>query len=161
MIGRVNMHASKPRNSGNRKTRSFGLMAITLGSALYTASLSADTYLLPAGGNTVIGAVGLIEAIHEDTLPDLAYVYDQGFQEMKLANPRVDTWIPREGTEVVVPSFYVLPDTPREGIVINVPEMRLYYFPKPKEGEAAVVVTYPISIGRQDWTTPLGLAKVR
>ncbi len=160
MIGRVNMHASKPPRGGNNKIRSFGLMAITLGSALYTASLSADTYLLPAEGNTVIGAVGLIEAIHEDTLPDLAYVYDQGFQEMKLANPRVDTWIPREGTEVVVPSFYVLPDTPREGIVINVPEMRLYYFPKPKEGEAAVVVTYPISIGRQDWTTPLGLAKV-
>jgi L,D-transpeptidase ErfK/SrfK len=96
MIGRVNMHASKPPRGGNKPIRSFGLMAITLGGALYTASLSADTYLLPAEGNTVIGAVGLVEAIHEDTLPDLAYVYDQGFQEMKLANPRVDTWIPRE-----------------------------------------------------------------
>ena len=46
-------------------------------------------------------------------------------------------------------------------LLYNVPEMRLYYFPKHKEGEAAVVDTYPISIGRQDWTTPLGLAKVR
>jgi L,D-transpeptidase ErfK/SrfK len=62
--------------------------------------------------------------------------------------------------EVVVPSQYVLPEAPREGIVINVPEMRLYYYPKPEAGRPRIVVTHPISIGREDWTTPHGVTKV-
>ncbi len=142
---------------GRDRIRSLGLGVFVVVFALYTPLSNADTYLLPADGDNVIGALGLVEAAHEDTISDLAYVYDQGYQEMRLANPSVDPWLPKEGTEVVVPSLFILPDAPREGIVINVPEMRLYYFPKPNAG---VVVTYPISIGRQDWTTPLGLSKV-
>lgn len=137
-----------------------GLGALAVICALYLSPSNADTYFLPSNGDNVIGALGLVEAAHEDTISDLAYVYDQGYQEMRLANPSVDPWLPKEGTEVVIPSFYILPEAPREGIVINIPEMRLYYFPKPKAGEFPMVVTYPISIGRQDWTTPLGLSKV-
>lgn len=120
----------------------------------------ADTYVLPANGDNVIGALGLASTEHEDTLSDLARAYNMGFWEIRLANPTVDAWLPGRGTEVVVPSQYILPDAPREGIVVNVPEMRLYYYPKPKAGEGRVVITYPISVGRQDWSTPQVLTKV-
>jgi L,D-transpeptidase ErfK/SrfK len=61
---------------------------------------------------------------------------------------------------VTLPSFHVLPMAPREGIVINVAEMRLYYFPKPKRGEPATVETFPVSIGRGDWSTPIVTTKI-
>jgi L,D-transpeptidase ErfK/SrfK len=64
------------------------------------------------------------------------------------------------GTEVTIPSRYILPDGPREGIVVSLAEHRLFYFPPHKAGEAAVVRTYPISIGRMDWHTPLGLTRI-
>jgi L,D-transpeptidase ErfK/SrfK len=72
----------------------------------------------------------------------------------------VDRWAPGEGTPIVLPTRYILPDAPREGLVLNVAEMRLYYYPKANAGEERVVYTYPVSIGRMDWKTPLGLTKV-
>ena len=123
---------------------------------LLSKTLMAETFLLPENGDSVIGGVSLTTTRHEDTISDLARAYDQGFREMQYANPDVDPWLPGEGTEVIIPSRYVLPDAPRTGIVINVPEMRLYYYPKPKKGEPAEVVTYPISVGRKDWATPYG-----
>ena len=155
MLGRIpKIHIDRDR------IRFLGLGALIAICALFLSSANADTYLLTSNGDNVIGGLGLVEAAHEDTISDLAYVYDQGYQEMRLANPSVDPWLPKEGTEVVVPSLFILPDAPREGIVINIPEMRLYYFPKTKASETQAVVTYHISIGRQDWTTPLGLSKV-
>lgn len=118
--------------------------------------VSAQTFILPENGDSVVGEVSLTTSRHEDTISDIAWAYGQGFLEMRHANPDVDAWLPGDGTEIVIPNFYVLPDTPRSGIVINVPEMRLYYYPKPKRGEPATVITYPISIGRQDWATPYG-----
>ncbi len=123
-------------------------------------TLTAETYLLPENGDSVIGAVSLTTSRHEDTISDLAWAYDQGYREMRYANPNVDPWLPGDGTEVIIPSRYVLPDAPRKGIVINVPEMRLYYYPKPRKGEPAEVITYPISIGRQDWATPYGKTSI-
>ena len=129
--------------------------------AVCSQMLMAETYLLPENSNdSVIGAVSLTTSQHEDTISDLAWAYDQGYREMRHANPTVDPWLPGEGTEIIIPSRYVLPDAPRTGIVINVPEMRLYYYPKPRRGEPAEVVTYPISIGRQDWATPHGKTSI-
>ena len=122
--------------------------------------LIAETYLLPENSDSVIGSVSLTTSQHEDTISDLAWAYDQGYREMRHANPGVDPWLPGEGTEIIIPSRYVLPDAPRKGIVINVPEMRLYYYPKPRRGEPAEVVTFPISIGRQDWATPQGTTSI-
>jgi L,D-transpeptidase ErfK/SrfK len=79
---------------------------------------------------------------------------------MERANPNVDRWLPGEGTQVVVPSHYILPRAPRQGLVLNLPEMRMYYFPPKKPGQPAQVQTYPIGIGRMDWATPLGVAKI-
>ena len=93
----------------------------------------------------------------EDTLPDIApRRFNVGYEEMVRANPGVDPWLPGEGREVVVPTRFVLPDAPREGVIINVAAMRLYYFPKRTKGEPQVVITHPIDIGKVGWRTPGG-----
>lgn len=85
---------------------------------------------------------------------------------MRRANPGVDPWLPGEGTRVVIPTQFVLPRAPRSGIVVNVAELRLYYFPDggandPDAADGSQrVVTYPISIGQLDWSTPLGTTRV-
>jgi len=77
-----------------------------------------------------------------------------------IANPDVDVWLPGEGTEVLLPTRYVLPPGPREGIVLNLAEYRMYYYPPAKEGERGEVMTFPMSIGRMDWATPLGRTRI-
>lgn len=120
----------------------------------------AAMYPLPSGRDSVIGEVQYVTARHEDTLLDIGRRYGVGYEEIVAANPGVDVWLPGEGTRVVIPSRFILPDGPREGIVISLAEHRLYYFPKPKPGQVPVVITYPISIGKMDWKTPLGLTRV-
>ncbi len=125
----------------------------------------AEVYVLPPPGQDVIGAVTTIRARHDDTLLDIARRHGLGYEDIVRANPDVDTWLPGEGTEVVLPTRFVLPPGPRRGVILNLAEYRLYYFPTPKDGEPALVMTYPISIGRMDWATPLGrttiVSKVR
>jgi L,D-transpeptidase ErfK/SrfK len=108
----------------------------------------------------MFGEVETITAFNDDTLPDLARRYGLGYEEILRANPGVDTWLPGEGTPIVIPGQRVLPPGPREGIVVNLPEHRLYYYPKVKKGETPYVITYPVSIGKMDWATPLGETKV-
>ena len=120
----------------------------------------AEIYELPPAGYDVIGAVSTITARHEDTLVDIARRHGLGYQDIVRANPDVNVWVPGEGTEVVLPTRYVLPPGERKGVVLNLAEYRLYYFPEPREGESAYVMTYPISIGRMDWETPLGSTTV-
>lgn len=132
---------------------------------LATASLRADSYALPAGSDDLVGWQGVTIARQEDTLADIARTFKLGHEEIRLANPDVDFWLPGAGARVVLPTRFVLPRAERKGIVLNVPEMRLYFFPAARPNEDPVVVTYPISIGRMDWSTPLGrhriTAKVR
>lgn len=123
------------------------------------ASLAA-TYALPEGHDTVLGEIQRVVAKHEDTLLDLGRRYGVGYEEIVAANPGVDPWLPGAGTEVIIPSRYILPATPREGIVVSLAEHRLYYFPPAKVGQPLVVSTYPISVGRMDWKTPLGLTRI-
>ena len=119
----------------------------------------AATYAINAN-DTVLGEVQYVNAKHEDTFLDIGRAYSVGYEEMVAANPGVDPWLPGAGTRVLIPSRYILPDAPREGIVVSLAEHRLYYFPKAKEGEQPVVVTYPISVGKMDWKTPLGLTRI-
>jgi len=121
---------------------------------------NAEIYELPPEGYDVIGAISTITARKEDTLVDIARRHGLGYQDIVRANPEVNVWVPGEGTEVILPTQYVLPPGPRDGVVLNLAEYRLYYFPKVKEGETAYVMTYPISIGRMDWETPLGKTSV-
>jgi L,D-transpeptidase ErfK/SrfK len=122
--------------------------------------VGAATYLLPEGSDAVIGEVQYATARHEDTLLDIGRRYGVGYEEIVAANPGVDPWLPGEGTQVLIPSQYILPKGPREGVVVSLAEHRLYYFPKSKPGEPLVVKTYPISIGKMDWKTPLGTTRI-
>ena len=119
-----------------------------------------EVYDLPPDGNDVVGALMTVIARADDTLLDIARRHGLGYEDIVRANPNVDTWLPGEGTAVTLPTRYVLPRGPRKGVVLNLAEYRLYYYPTPEEGQPAVVMTYPISIGRMDWETPLGLTKV-
>ena len=120
----------------------------------------AEVYDLPPAGNDVVGAITKVSARADDTLLDIARRHGLGYEDIVRANPDVDTWLPGEGTEVILPTQYVLPPGPRRGVVLNLAEYRLYYDPEPAEGEPAVVMTYPISIGRMDWETPLGRTSI-
>ncbi|HEY6123269.1 MAG TPA: L,D-transpeptidase family protein [Steroidobacteraceae bacterium] len=133
------------------------LFALLAGGA---ACANAAQYPLVDAEALMFGDVETITAHGEDTLPDLARRYGLGYEEILRANPGVDTWLPGEGTVIVIPGQRLLPPGPREGVVVNLPEHRLYYFPKPKKGEIPQVITYPVSIGKMDWNTPLGKTRI-
>jgi L,D-transpeptidase ErfK/SrfK len=136
--------------------------AIGLACALgLSAPVSASVYPLPVDGSAVVGSDEAVTSAFRDTLPDLAHRYSLGYYEIIRANPGVDVWLPGAGKRVVLPGRRILPTGPREGIVVNLPEHRLYYYPKPRNAhEQRVVITYPISIGKMDWRTPLGETRV-
>jgi L,D-transpeptidase ErfK/SrfK len=121
---------------------------------------NATEYSLTSTDALIFGDTEVITAFGEDTLPDLARRYSLGYEDIQRANPDVDLWLPGEGTPIVIPGQRLLPPGPREGIVVNLPEHRLYYYPKVKKGETPYVITYPVSIGKMDWNTPLGKTKV-
>jgi len=129
-------------------------------SACAACTAGATQYPLLSGDAAMFGEIETITAFNEDTLPDLARRYSLGYEEIQRANPGVDVWLPGEGTTVVLPGQRLLPPGPREGIVINLPEHRLYYYPKPRKGETPQVITFPVSIGKMDWATPLGKTRI-
>jgi len=137
-----------------------GFQYMILGLAMLPFVATAEIYDLPPDGSDVVGAVTIVSARDEDTLIDIARRHGLGYEDIVRANPGVNTWVPGAGTEVVLPTRFVLPPGPRSGLILNLPEYRMYYFPKPAEGETAKVMTYPMSIGRMDWETPLGRTKI-
>jgi L,D-transpeptidase ErfK/SrfK len=128
---------------------------------LLSSAVTAEVLPLPADGSDLVGRTKYVAARQEDTLIDIAREYSVGQDEIVMANPEVDRWLPGRGTRVTVPRQFILPNAPRNGIVVNVPEMRLYFYPSAGKGAKPTrVVTYPISIGRMDWRSPLGVTKV-
>jgi len=114
------------------------------------------TYRISAD-ETVIGGVRSHRVRDGETLLDVARYYDLGYNEIVEANPGVDPFVPPVGVDVVVPTEWVLPCCTRAGIVVNIPEMRLYYFRRPgKDGKGTLVDTYPVGLGRDDRRTPRG-----
>src|SRR5476649_1405717 len=111
-------------------------------------------------GSDIVGYVQKTVVGKEDTLPDIARRFDVGYEEMLTANPGVDPWLPGAGREVVVPTQFVLPAAPHEGVVVNVAAMRIFYYPPHKKGEPQIVFTHPIGIGRVGWRTPEGTTKI-
>ena len=125
-------------------------------SALLSAPLAALELPLPPPGEDVVGQVQVIKAKYEDTFADIGQANDIGYLEMVAANPGVDPWLPGGGTEVLLPTRYILPPGPREGIVINLAEYRMYYFPKDQN----VVHTFPLGIGREGWGSPIAETRI-
>jgi L,D-transpeptidase ErfK/SrfK len=112
------------------------------------------------GDDNVVGVVQRTTVGKEDTLPDIARRFNVGYEEMVRANPGVDPWIPGVGRTVVVPTQFVLPNAPHEGVVINLAAMRIYYYPKHKHDEPQLVYTYPIGVGKVGWRTPEGVTHI-
>lgn len=108
------------------------------------------TYTLPTNGDDVVGDLSYIHTKKGDTLASLAQEYDFGYQELVAANPDVNPNNIPVGTTITLPSMYVLPPPQyRKGIVINIPELRLYYF---ANGQ---MTTFPVALGRDGWSTPI------
>ncbi len=123
------------------------------------APIVSDRFAI-APGSDVVGEVQVIRAHYEDTFTDIARAYDLGYDELVQANPGVDPWLPGTGTRIVLPTQFVLPDAPREGIVLNIGSKRIFYYPRVAAGESPVVVTHPVGIGREGWATPIGSTTV-
>lgn len=103
----------------------------------------------------LIGVPLHVRTTPTDSFVELAQRHGVGYVELRAANPDVHPWLPGDGTEVLLPMQHVLPDAPKEGIVINLADLRLYWFPQ--EGAAR---SYPIAVGRQGWQTPDGTTRV-
>lgn len=123
-------------------------------------SAQANEYPLRDDGGGLFGEVKRIQTRYEDTLIQLARQHSLGYEELLRVNKGVDPWLPGAGTEILIPGQRLLPPGVREGIVVNLPEHRLFYFPKPEKGKPPVVLTFPVSVGKMDWNTPLGVTKV-
>lgn len=136
------------------------LISMLVALAATIPTVHADVYELPPAGYDVVGALSTTVATHEDTLVDIARRHGLGYHDVVSANPGVNIWVPGEGTEIMLPTRFLLPPGPRKGLVINLAEYRMYFFPEPEKGKPAYVYTYPISIGRMDWETPLGKTSI-
>ncbi|MEF3102529.1 L,D-transpeptidase [Raoultella terrigena] len=119
---------------------------------LSSQSVLAVSYPLPPEGSRLVGSAQTIIVPDGNTLPLEAFAaqYGQGLSNMLEANPGVDVYLPKSGSTLIVPQQLILPDTVREGIVVNVAEMRLYYYPP----EGTTVEVLPIGIGEAGRETP-------
>ena len=123
-----------------------------LAALLISQSVQAVSYPLPPAGSRLVGSTQVITVPDHNTLPLEAFAaqHGQGLSNMLEANPGVDPFLPQSGTRLVVPQQLILPDTVRKGIVVNVAEMRLYYYPP---GSNTFEV-FPIGIGQAGRETP-------
>jgi L,D-transpeptidase ErfK/SrfK len=124
------------------------------------APLATHTFRFDPQATGVLGELQVTYARYEDTLPDIARRFNLGFDELVNANPGVDPWLPGEGTRIVLPTQFVLPDAPYEGVVVNLAALRMFYYPQPGKDGQRVVITYPIGIGKVGWATPEGTTKI-
>lgn len=129
---------------------------LILTTLLFSSSAFALQYDLSQSQGTVVGTIQQTEAKFGQNITDLGQQYQIGYLEFKEANPEISPdhlWV---GKRLIIPSRFILPQTPHEGIVINQAELRLYYYPPKKN----IVYTYPIGIGRPQTITPVIQTKV-
>lgn len=119
-------------------------------------SIDSREFRLGSGQN-MAGALAAVDTQENDTLSDIARHYGLGFNDLSIANAAVSPWTPAAGSRVLLPLQFILPDAPHKGIVLNLANMRLFYYPRKEPGK---LYTYPVGIGRQDWNTPMGLTSI-
>lgn len=127
----------------------FAVLFFTLLTSMHSAR--ATEYLLPAENSRLIGE-NTTYTVPADgrSLEAVAAHYKIGLLGMLEANPGTDPWLPKAGSQLTIPTQMLLPDTKREGIVVNIAELRLYYYPKDENK----VIVYPIGIGQLGANTP-------
>ncbi len=142
--------------SANTSRHSF-LYTLTLGLVLIglPQMSAALTFTMPHNGN-IIGRVQYSTVEPGETLSDAGRRFDLGGYEMIEANRGVNFSNPEAGTRLVIPSQFILPDAPRKGIVINLAELRLYYY----HPDGVTVSTFPVGVGQDGWNTPLGKTQI-
>jgi L,D-transpeptidase ErfK/SrfK len=111
-------------------------------------------YFLVDNEESVIGRLAVISLEKGDTMPDIARHFSLGINTVSAANPGVDVWAPRSGERIVLPLCFILPEARRNGIVINLAAMRLFYFKR--KGNLQAVSTYPVGVGTTERPTPMG-----
>jgi L,D-transpeptidase ErfK/SrfK len=141
-------------------TSTTSALALASSLLLFPTHALSESFSLPPAGTDLVGEVQAIVTQRGDTLLDIARRFGLGYGEITAANPGIDPWVPDEGTRVILPTQFVLPPGPRSGIVLNLPQLRLFYFPPPQRGKPAQVLTYPVGIGTDYATTPLGETRV-
>lgn len=107
-------------------------------------------------GSDIVGAVQTATVQYGENFSEIGQKFDVGYHELCEANPNINPEHPDAGTAIIIPTQYILPPGSRRGIVINLAELRLYYF----HNGQALVTTHPISIGRREWETPLGGGRI-
>jgi L,D-transpeptidase ErfK/SrfK len=110
-----------------------------------------------ADGQNIVGAIAAIHTQENDTLPDIARHFGLGYNDITIANPAIAPWTPESNSRVLLPLRFILPDASHKGIVLNLANMRLFYYSRQKAKE---LLTYPVGIGRQGWNTPMGLTRI-
>lgn len=105
----------------------------------------------------MVGALASIDIRDNDTLSDVARHFGLGYNDITLANAGLDPWTPTSGRRVLLPLSFILPEAPHKGIVLNLANMRLFYYPNSPQN---TLLTYPIGIGREGWGTPLGVTQI-
>lgn len=130
---------------------------LKFGSFFWAFSSFAVAYDVKPDTN-VIGQVFEVNSHLGETLLEVGRRYDIGAYQITAANPGLDKKKPLNvGTKVVIPAQFILPNIEREGIIINLAEQRMYYFPNNEQ----TVITEPVGIGRKgEWQTPIGVTKI-
>jgi len=120
----------------------------------YQAEMIERNDFTVAREDDVMGRLAMVRIEKDDTLPDIARHFSLGINTVSAANPGIDIWVPETGEYVLLPMSFILPDTQREGIVINLAAMRLFSFHG--NGNPLAVSTYPVGIGTTERPTPRG-----
>ncbi len=123
---------------------------------LAVSCVQALTFNLPNNSTNIVGEVYTVFLEPGQSLRELARKHNMGYEEIIRANQHINPWKPKAWSKIIIPSSFILPDTARKGIIINLPEMRLYYYPTNSD----VVMTFPIGVGRQGWQTPTAKARI-
>jgi L,D-transpeptidase ErfK/SrfK len=135
-------------------------IVVLSGCLLPAMAAQATVFDLSVPDAVLLGREERVLTHFEDTLYEIARRFSLGSEEVVRVNPGLDPWLPGAGRNIVIPGQRVLPPGPREGIVVNLPEHRLYYYPPVVKGQPVRVYTYPISVGKMDWRTPLGKTRI-
>jgi L,D-transpeptidase ErfK/SrfK len=132
-------------------------LAICIFALWVTLAAHSEELALPENpSDNLIGELRYTRARPGETLLDLARFFDLGHDQIILTNPGINRWLPPPSASITIASRYLLPPGPRRGIVINLAELRLYYY----QLNRGLVLTFPISIGDMDWRTPLGITHI-
>jgi len=151
MAGSVPVSKSQAKNVAISKEQDQKSDVETVDAKSEAAAEKPNVAHVTSGPVNYVGQIQTYKARSEDTLLTIGEKYGLGYVEMRSANPVMDPWRPGSGTFMILPTLHLLPDAPRKGIVVNLSEMRLYYYPK-----SGPIQTMPIGVGREGFSTPMG-----